>query len=113
MVCFVIECAGLRFRWSLSLTHPLSRFSCICRRDRKLKHTFYDALRQTQVHESTVEALMAEERLLEALRYVRRNRVENIPPTAFLVSSNNHNHNNSNSNNYNNYHHHYSDMKCK
>ncbi|KAJ7568420.1 hypothetical protein O6H91_01G032200 [Diphasiastrum complanatum] len=43
-----------------------------------------DMLRQLHCHGEYARALLEEGRLLEGLRYVRQNKVEAIPPTAFL-----------------------------
>ena len=47
----------------------------------------FDARRRCNSHEVLVRELLASGEILQALRYVRRNRVEAVPPAAFVEAA--------------------------
>lgn len=53
-----------------------------------VKQLAMDALRRSSEHESIVRDMLAAGHIVRALRYVRRNRVESLPPALFVEAAN-------------------------
>lgn len=52
-----------------------------------MKQLAFDARRRCNSHEVLVRELLASGEILQALRYVRRNRVEAVPPAVFVEAA--------------------------